>query len=211
MSLMRDVEAHWIGRVMSAERRPRERVDSIARRIYGRRREVGKGTPVLGLRDEPNARTWHRGLCSLHVRRLQEGTTRRIHKCRRQRDSHTPELGLGPIVIRTNNTHFNAAPRTLSLELGAFWLNFHEATAYGQLRNHSRLRSLRRGTGSRSPALEWTIWVRSEQRGETDEATYLKKPRCSPGESTTPSIATARLLPLPLPVPDGGINFVDDQ
>ena len=60
-----DVEVHWIGRMMSAERRLREGVDLIARRMFRRRRDVGKGTPVLGLRDEPNAFTWRRSLCHL--------------------------------------------------------------------------------------------------------------------------------------------------
>ena len=64
-SLMGDVEAHWIGRMMSAERRLREGVDFIARRMFRRRRDVGKGTPMLGLRDEPNARDWRRSLCYL--------------------------------------------------------------------------------------------------------------------------------------------------
>ena len=64
-SLTDDVEAHWIGKMMSAERRLREGVDFIARRMFRRRRDVGKGTPVLGLRDEPNARDWRRSLCYL--------------------------------------------------------------------------------------------------------------------------------------------------
>ena len=64
-SLTGDVEAHWIGRMMSVERRLREGVDFIARRMIRRRRDVGKGTPVLGLRDEPNACTWRRSLCYL--------------------------------------------------------------------------------------------------------------------------------------------------
>ena len=46
-----------IGRMMSAERRLRKGVDSIMRRMYRRRRDVGKGTSALGLRDKPNART----------------------------------------------------------------------------------------------------------------------------------------------------------
>ena len=46
-----------IGRMMSADRRLRKGVDSIMRRMYRRRRDVGKGTPALGLRDKPNART----------------------------------------------------------------------------------------------------------------------------------------------------------
>ena len=64
-SLTGNVEAHLVGRMMSAERRLREGVDFIARRMFRRRRDVGKGTPVLGLRDEPNARTWLRSLCYL--------------------------------------------------------------------------------------------------------------------------------------------------
>ena len=50
---------------MSAERRQCEGIDFIARRMFRCRRDVGKGTPMLGLRDEPNARTWRRSLCSL--------------------------------------------------------------------------------------------------------------------------------------------------
>ena len=46
-----------IGRMMSADRRLHKGVDSIMRRMYRRRRDVGKGTPALGLRDKPNART----------------------------------------------------------------------------------------------------------------------------------------------------------
>ena len=46
-----------IGRMMSAEMRLRKGIDSIVRRIYRRRRDVGNGTPALGLRDNPNART----------------------------------------------------------------------------------------------------------------------------------------------------------
>ena len=71
-----------IGRMMSAERRLRKGIDSILRRMYRRRRDVGKGTPALGLRDKPNARTstsWP--MLSLRVRRSQERTdsvTRRI-------------------------------------------------------------------------------------------------------------------------------------
>ena len=60
-----DVEAHWIGRMMNAERRLREGVDFNARRMFRRRRDVEKGTPVLGLRDETNARDWRRSLCYL--------------------------------------------------------------------------------------------------------------------------------------------------
>ena len=81
------------GRMMSAERRLRKGVDSIVRRMHGRRRDEGKGTHALGLRDNPNSRTstsWR--MLSLRVRRSQERTdsvTRRIHKRRRRRDSHT--------------------------------------------------------------------------------------------------------------------------
>ena len=50
---------------MNAERRLREGVDFNARRMFRRRRDVEKGTPVLGLRDEPNVRTWRRSLCYL--------------------------------------------------------------------------------------------------------------------------------------------------
>ena len=82
-----------IGRMMSAERRLRKGVDSIVRRMYRRRRDVGKGTPTLGLCDKRNARTstsWP--MLSLRMRRSHERTdsvTRRIHKRRRRRDSHT--------------------------------------------------------------------------------------------------------------------------
>ena len=82
--------------------------------MYRRRRDIGKGTPALGLRDKPNARTstsWP--MLSLRVRRSQERTnsvTRRIHKRRRRRDNHTPELDLGPIVMKANNAHFNVVP-----------------------------------------------------------------------------------------------------
>ena len=91
--MTRDVEAHWIGRMMSAERRLRKGVDSIVRRMYRRRRDVGKGTPALGLRNKPNVRTstsWP--MLSLRVRRSQERTdsvTRRIHKRRRRQETVT--------------------------------------------------------------------------------------------------------------------------
>ena len=44
--MTRDVEARWMG-WMNAERRLREGVDSIVLRMYSRRKDVGKGIPVL--------------------------------------------------------------------------------------------------------------------------------------------------------------------
>ena len=57
LPLTRDVGAHWIGRMVKAERRLREGL-ALSRGVsYRRRRDiVGKGTPVLGGSNEPNAR-----------------------------------------------------------------------------------------------------------------------------------------------------------
>ena len=44
-------------RMMSAKRYLRVGVDSIARRMFRRRRDVGKDSPELDLRDGLNART----------------------------------------------------------------------------------------------------------------------------------------------------------
>ena len=136
--LTRDGEARRIGR-MNAERSLREGVDSIVRRMQTqkRRREWHTCTN-LGLRVEPNARRHleSQPVLSLRVRCSRErrgSDIHRTHKHRRHRDSHTPGLGLCPIVMRTNNAHFNVAPRTLSLEPIAFGQSFmrqHRMASY---------------------------------------------------------------------------------
>ena len=129
-----------IGRMMSAERRLRKGVDSIMRRMYRRRRDVGKGTSALGLRDEPNTRTstsWP--MLSLRVRRSHERLTLShvvfINAGDVKRQSHT-WTGPGPDRDEGQQRAFQCG--TPSLELVAFRLAFHKVTAHGQLRSHSR-------------------------------------------------------------------------
>ena len=115
---------------------------------------------------------------SLRVRRSREGTgsvTRRIHHRRRRRDSHTPGLGPGLIVMRTNNADFKVAPRNLSLEPVTFRSKFHETISCGQLRNYSKRRSLPCGARAQfllaqlgSGRSEWG--ANGERNRQTDEA-----------------------------------------
>ena len=77
--------------------------------------------------------------------------------------------------MRTNNAHFNVAPRNLSLEPVTFRPKFHETISCGQLRNYSKRRSLPCGARAQfllaqlgSGRSEWG--ANGERNRQTDEA-----------------------------------------